>query len=29
MTSIEAMEFMKERLEGTRDNGEFLISMNG
>ncbi len=29
MTSIEAMEFMKERLQGTRDNDEFLISMNG
>lgn len=29
MTSIEAMEFMKERLEGTLNNEEFLISMNG
>lgn len=29
MTSIEAMEFMKERLEGTVNNEEFLISMNG
>lgn len=29
MTSIEAMEFMKERLEGTINNEEFLISMNG
>ena len=29
MTSLEAMEFMKSRLEKTRDNQEFLISMNG
>lgn len=29
MTSVEAMEFMKTRLERTRDNEEFLISMNG
>jgi len=29
MTSVEAMEFMKTRLEKTRDNAEFLISMNG
>lgn len=29
MTSVEAMEFMKSRLERTRDNEEFLISMNG
>ena len=29
MTSIEAMEFMKERLQGTISNEEFLISMNG
>ena len=29
MTSLEAMEFMKSRLEKTRDNEEFLISMNG
>lgn len=29
MNSIEAMEFMKSRLEKTRDNQEFLISMNG
>ena len=29
MTSIEAMEFMKERLQGTINNEEFLISMNG
>lgn len=29
MTSVEAMEFMKKRLEGTINNEEFLISMNG
>ena len=29
MTSLEAMEFMKSRLEKTRDNEEVLISMNG
>ena len=29
MTSIEAMEFMKKHLEGTINNEEFLISMNG
>ncbi|MCR5710534.1 MAG: transcription termination factor Rho [Bacteroidales bacterium] len=29
MTSLEAMEFMKSRLEKTRNNEEFLISMNG
>ena len=29
MTSLEAMEFMKSRLEKTRDNEEFLITMNG
>ena len=28
MNSIEAMEFMKDRLEKTMDNAEFLISMN-
>lgn len=28
MNSIEAMEFMKDRLEKTVDNAEFLISMN-
>ncbi len=28
MTSIEAMEFLKERLEKTSNNEEFLISMN-
>lgn len=29
MTSVEAMEFMKSRLEKTFSNEEFLISMNG
>ena len=29
MTSVEAMEFMKNRLLRTRTNEEFLISMNG
>ena len=29
MNSIEAMEFMKKHLEGTINNEEFLISMNG
>lgn len=29
MTSIEAMEFMKERLQGTVSNEEFFKSMNG
>ncbi len=29
MTSQEAMEFLLERMKGTRDNQEFLISMNG
>ncbi len=29
MTSIEAMEFMKDRLQGTMNNEEFLLSMNG
>ena len=28
MTSMEAMEFVKERLERTKDNEEFLMSMN-
>ena len=28
MTSMEAMEFVKDRLEKTKDNGEFLMSMN-
>ncbi|MBD3629478.1 transcription termination factor Rho [Cyclobacterium sp.] len=29
MTSQEAMEFLLQRMKGTRDNAEFLISMNG
>ncbi len=29
MTCVEAMDFLKGRLEKTRDNDEFLISMNG
>lgn len=29
MTSTEAMEFLKTRLEKTRDNAEFFASMNG
>lgn len=29
MNCVEAMEFMKNRLEKTNDNDEFLISMNG
>ena len=29
MTPIEAMEFLKERMRQTKDNAEFLISMNG
>ncbi len=28
MTSIEAMELLLDRMKGTRDNAEFLISMN-
>jgi transcription termination factor Rho len=28
MNPIEAMEFVKSRLENTKDNVEFLISMN-
>ncbi len=28
MTSLEAMEFVKDRLERTKDNEEFLMSMN-
>jgi transcription termination factor Rho len=28
MNSVEAMEFLKDRMKGTRDNDEFLISMN-
>lgn len=29
MNSIEAMEFLKDRLERTENNDEFLVSMNG
>ncbi|WP_161890372.1 transcription termination factor Rho [Pontibacter russatus] len=29
MNSIEAMEFLKDRMVGTKSNEEFLISMNG
>jgi transcription termination factor Rho len=28
MNPIEAMDFVKDRLEKTRDNDEFLMSMN-
>ncbi|PVY41947.1 transcription termination factor Rho [Pontibacter virosus] len=29
MNSVEAMEFLKDRMQGTKSNEEFLISMNG
>ena len=29
MNSVEAMEFLKSRIEGTQSNEEFLASMNG
>jgi transcription termination factor Rho len=29
MNSMEAMEFLKDRIERTENNEEFLISMNG
>jgi transcription termination factor Rho len=29
MTSIEAMDFLIDRMKNTKDNNEFLISMNG
>jgi transcription termination factor Rho len=29
MTPIEAMEFLSDRVRKTKDNAEFLISMNG
>ena len=29
LTATEAMEFLKDRIKGTKDNEEFLISMNG
>jgi transcription termination factor Rho len=28
MNAVESMEFLKDRMKGTRDNDEFLISMN-
>ena len=28
MNAVEAMEFLKDRMKGTKDNDEFLISMN-
>ena len=29
MNSMEAMEFLKDRIERTESNDEFLVSMNG
>ncbi len=29
MNSVEAMEFVKKHMEGTKSNEEFLVSMNG
>jgi transcription termination factor Rho len=29
MNSIEAMEFLQSKMKGTRNNEEFLVSMNG
>ena len=29
MNSVEAMEFLLSKIKGTRDNKEFLVSMNG
>jgi transcription termination factor Rho len=29
MTAVEAMDFVKDKMEKTRDNDEFLMSMNG
>ena len=29
MNPVEAMEFMKDRLQHTKSNEEFLVSMNG
>ncbi len=29
MNSMEAMEFLQDRIRGTKSNEEFLISMNG
>jgi transcription termination factor Rho len=29
MTPVEAMEFLEDRMNKTRNNEEFLVSMNG
>ena len=29
MNPVEAMEFMKDRISKTKDNNEFLLTMNG
>jgi transcription termination factor Rho len=29
MSATEAMEFLKDRMKGTKDNEEFLLAMNG
>ena len=29
MNSVEAMEFLLSKIKGTRNNEEFLVSMNG
>ena len=29
MNSVEAMEFLQSKMKGTRNNAEFLMSMNG
>jgi transcription termination factor Rho len=29
MNSVEAMEFLLSKIRGTRNNEEFLVSMNG
>jgi transcription termination factor Rho len=29
MNSVEAMEFLQNKMKGTRNNDEFLASMNG
>jgi transcription termination factor Rho len=29
MNSVEAMEFLQNKMKGTRNNEEFLASMNG
>jgi len=28
MNAVEAMEFLRDKMRGTKDNNEFLISMN-